>query len=245
VQLMYESVKEYKGFYIARYEAGLDIEDRKTSDDGEIKTVVYSRMNKAPYNYIQWSDGMSKDTNGAVEVARSVYPQTNSNYGVVSTLTYGVQWDRTLAWWVEAKAQNGTKEATISSNTQLNDSTKYGNYYNNEIAKDSFNTGAKYLLYSNSSLATTYADVATAKSSGAVWLLTTGATEETRVNNIYDMAGNLYERTMEGYVANLRNRRGGSFGCDGSGNPVSYRHGYYPNDADYHTGFRPSLYIKK
>jgi len=55
VQAMYSSVKEYKGFYIARYEIGLDIGSHKTEDDGEIIKTVHSKMNKAPYNYVRWA----------------------------------------------------------------------------------------------------------------------------------------------------------------------------------------------
>ena len=42
VQAMYESVKEYKGFYIARYEAGID--KQRTSDNGVLESKVYSMM---------------------------------------------------------------------------------------------------------------------------------------------------------------------------------------------------------
>ena len=112
VQAMYESVKKYKGFYIARYESGIDTQ--RTNNDGALVTNVYSIMGKIPYTYIPWGN--------SVEVARSIYPKTNTDYGVVSTLIYGVQWDRTLAWWVETKAQNATKTVTIVSNDNLNNS---------------------------------------------------------------------------------------------------------------------------
>ena len=223
VQAMYDSVKTYKGFYIARYEAGLDVGSQKTSDDGEIIKSVHSKMNKAPYNYVRWTynDKMSEDTNGAVEVARSIYPATNAKYGVVSTLTYGVQWDRTLAWWKETKATNGTGDVTIDSNTKLNDSTNYGNYYNNEIPNATFNAGA----YVSKDSGTTYKaiDSSYSKTNTQSHILTTGATEETRVNNIYDMAGNLWEWTMEGSDSTYRVLRGGNSYYYGVVTPVSYR----------------------
>ncbi len=246
VQEMYASVKEYKGFYIARYEAGLNVGSHKTSNDGVIIKAVHSKMGKAPYNYIQWGNSMSDDTNGAVEVARSIYPKTNANYGVVSTLTYGVQWDRTLAWWTDTDAKNGTKDVIIEDNDDLNTSTNYGNYQNNEIALGDFNDDAQYLLY-NSGLATEYADVTTAKSSSDKWLLTTGATEEARVNNIYDMAGNLHEWTMEGRLTDYRVLRGGGFYVnDNSDTPVSCRsYDPTPLHPNCDCGFRPVLYIKK
>ncbi len=247
VQEMYESVKEYQGFYVARYEVGLDVESYKTGYSGSIMSNVHSKMNKAPYNYIKWGNSMSDDRYGAVEVARSIYPKTNRNYGVVSTLTYGVQWDRTLAWWVETKAQNGTGDIIISSDTQLNNSTLYGNHTESEISVNSFNDGAKYLLYSNSTLATTYKDVTTYKSSSVSWLLTTGATETARINNIYDMAGNLYEYTMEAYSNNKRIQRGGAYRVAYSSGVPRVTSRYIENVGaitDYF-GFRVALYIKK
>jgi len=243
VQLMYESVKEYKGFYIARYEAGLDIEDRKTSDDGEIKTVVYSMMNKAPYNYVRWTynNVMDEDTNGAVEVARSIYPKTNTNYGVVSTLTYGVQWDRTLAWWVETKATNGTGDVTIDSNAKLRDSRDFGNYRYNAIANSTFNSGASVSRGYGETYTTI--DSSYAKEIGQEHLLTTGATEEARVNNIYDMAGNLHEWTMEGRITHCHVVRGDRF-VNWDEYSVVSRSDYDPDEAYGSFGFRPALYIK-
>jgi len=248
VQAMYESVKEYKGFYIARYEAGIDVqrtEKGNASDLPGIKagTTVYSVMGKIPYNYIPWTynDSMAEDTNGAVEVARSIYPETNTNYGVVSTLTYGVQWDRTLAWWVETKAKNGTGDVTIEDNDDLNNSMNYGNYYNNAIS--TFNTGA--MVSKDSGVKYTAIDTTYSKTSIQSHLLTTGATEEARVNNIYDMAGNLYEWTMEGNNTVYRVIRGSCYRSVGNDSPVSSRNYYGPHSVYDNNGFRPALYIKK
>jgi len=244
VQAMYESVKGYKGFYIARYEAGLDIGSQKTSNDGTIVKTIHSKMNKAPYNYVAWSfnGGMSDDTNGAVEIARSIYPVTNSNYGVVSTLAYGVQWDRTIAWWVETRAQNGTKDKTISSNTDLQDSTLYGNYTNNAIPNSTFNTGAS--VSKDRGVTYTAIDSNYSKASTESHLLTTGATEETRVNNIYDMAGNVYEWTMEAYSTGWRSNRAGAFSSSGVNAPASMRYGNESILSANYLGFRVALYLK-
>ncbi len=250
VQEMYESVKTYGGFYIARYEAGLDVGNHRTTDDGKITTPVYSAHGKAPYNYVRWAKNMSDETGGAVEISRSIYPKTNTNYGVVSTLTYGVQWDRTLAWWLETKPYNATGDVMITTEASLNVSRNYGNYLSNRITQlDSF---AQYLLYSGGKLATTYAPVGPEKSLTEAWLLTTGATAEAEINNIYDMAGNLLEWTMEGNNAaaggiNYHVLRGGHYNNNGTADPVTYRSNNFGNEnyGAAHYGFRPSLYIKK
>ncbi|MBQ8042655.1 MAG: SUMF1/EgtB/PvdO family nonheme iron enzyme, partial [Clostridia bacterium] len=250
-QAMYESVKEYKGFYIARYEAGIDTQrtaQGNVTDLPGIKegTTVYSVMGKIPYTYIPWTwnDSMSEDTNGAVEVARKMYPKTNTNYGVVSTLTYGVQWDRTLAWWLEVGAKDG-KENVVTSVT---DSASYGNYSNHVIAAGDLNEGAKYAAYDSDNYKLNSYQTATTsstKASGTRWALSTGALKVANVNNIYDMAGNMWEWTMEGYSTYYRTLRGGGFVVGGSSSPVSNRVSNYPNYASSSYSFRSSLYIKK
>lgn len=51
----------------------------------------------------------------------------------------------------------------------------------------------------------------------------TGYSEYWKANNIYDLAGNCYEWTQEAGGASYRACRGGSYECDGSEHPVSYR----------------------
>jgi len=64
------------------------------------------------------------------------------------------------------------------------------------------------------------------------------------VNNIYDMAGNVYEWTMEANSTDLRVIRGGVYGASGSEAPASGRYDSYPFSADVSDGFRFTLYIK-
>ena len=251
VQAMYESVKEYTGFYIARYEAGIDAQRTAKGNATDLPgikegTTVYSVMGKIPYTYISWGTSMSNDTNGAVEVARSIYTKTNTNYGVVSTLTYGAQWDRTLAWWVEVGAQNATKTVTITSNDNLNNSTNYGNYSDHVIAAGDLNDDAKYAVYSSGSLGTYQtATPSSTKASGTKWALTTGALKAANVNNICDMAGNMWEWTMEGHSGLSHIIRSSYFDLSGDSDPVRTRSVSEPYEAKFHIGFRPSLYIKK
>ena len=66
-----------------------------------------------------------------------------------------------------------------------------------------------------------------------------------RVNNIYDMAGNLWEWTMGGYSSRIRIGRGGYFLHYSDSYPVSSRSNNFPDFAFTSGGFRSSLYIKK
>ena len=63
------------------------------------------------------------------------------------------------------------------------------------------------------------------------------------VNNIYDLAGNVYEWTMESYITDYRVRRGGFYDITGAVYPASSRLGYDPSDYIDSLGFRLTLYL--
>ena len=86
---IYESVKKYHGFYIARYEAS------KNNTTNKAQSVA----NQLPWNKIQWGNTMTDLSGGAVEVSRSLYLADRDGIkerDPVSTLCYGVQWDQTI-----------------------------------------------------------------------------------------------------------------------------------------------------
>ena len=74
-------------------------------------------------------------------------------------------------------------------------------------------------------------------------LATTGSKEEYAVNNIYDLAGNVAEWTMESYGHYARINRGGSCNSIGSNTPASTRHLNGPYNSYDGTGFRVTLYL--
>ena len=63
------------------------------------------------------------------------------------------------------------------------------------------------------------------------------------VKNIYDLAGNVREWTMESYGTGVRIRRGGSYGYTGSYYPASFRYSNTPSDNTSYVGFRIALYL--
>ena len=84
--------------------------------------------------------------------------------------------------------------------------------------------------------------------------IATGSSDDTRTNNIYDLAGNMWEWTTETKIRKYNDDnknytfavlRGGSFSYNGSYYPVVYRYGIgtvsYTN---VHVGFRAVLYIE-
>lgn len=130
-QALVNSVTNNGGFYIARYEAGIATDMPQTeliSDstsiygNGSYKPV--SKRNAIVWNYIQWgtSNNVSSPGNGAVTVANGMYPSTDTNYGVISTLVYGTQWDTILKFISEYNV------GETGYNTYAINSTGMGNY---------------------------------------------------------------------------------------------------------------------
>lgn len=97
------SVSNNGGFYIARYEAGQPVNGKPVSKQGAIV-----------YNDIDWINSKTS--------AEVMYPVTDENYGVASTLIYGTQWDTTL------KFIGAYDVGEIEYDTYAIDSIGMGNY---------------------------------------------------------------------------------------------------------------------
>lgn len=218
---MYKSVKDYGGFYIARYEAGINDTTQSTEEDTEDKQIQdgtikpVSKKGVGVWNHIPWggtyedispNDGLVGDDtkNGAVKVARSMYNSVytgnnNLETTVKSTLCYGVQWDAVMNF-IDNNFVNGTADGYVK------DGTNKGNY------------------------------------SGI--LECTGKEQAYQIKNIYDMAGNVYEWTMEAYNLYDRVLRGGHYLNVGHPHPASIR-GYWSgvSTKEKSVGFRVALYI--
>ena len=146
--------------------------------------------------------------------------------GKTSSLMFGIQWDLVLAY-LESKG--------VSVN---DDSGSWGNYSN--VAFDI--TRGKYSTDSGASY--TEVNVTYQKPASSV-LLTTGATERNSKMNIYDLAGNVCEWTLEKSTnTNFPCAyRGGNYDKDGSDSPASSRYNgstSYTNSS--RIGIRPALY---
>ena len=71
--------------------------------------------------------------------------------------------------------------------------------------------------------------------------IATGSIEAYAVNNIYDMAGNVSDWTIEAYSTVLRVTRGGNYSDDGSNGPASVRRSSNPTNSIDNYGFRVAL----
>lgn len=145
-----------------------------------------------------------------------------NNNNITTMMITGSLWDETLDWIVSSGATN-SEGTTLTYQLVGSNSTTFGNYYNatfNYIAKD--------------------AEMPTATETKAISTSTripAGSAEYTKTNNIYDMAGNVWEWTTEAYSTYVRVCRGGVYDYGGNG-PMAYRDYYYPSN--YYSGGRLS-----
>ena len=243
-QNMLKSVYTNGGFWIGRYEAGLeegkDPRASYTKISASDKAVV--KQNKIPYNYVKRDE--------AQELA------TRMNYnGCTSSLIFGIQWDLTLKYIEEKtvelaeEANKDTVRADIKSKLTSN-STTIGNYYNSEFTLNrgkfaTYNDLSDWKSYNSEekpTLVTGSQKQAQSSNSNAI-LLTTGATEATNLQNIYDIAGNVWEWTREIYAtSNPCVVRGGCYYYDGSNNPAKDRSNDSTSSSNSVVGFRLGLW---
>ena len=137
-----------------------------------------------------------------------------NNNNITTMMITGSLWDETLDWIVSSGATN-SEGTTLTYQLVGSNSTTFGNYYNatfNYIAKD--------------------AEMPTATETKAISTSTripAGSAEYTKTNNIYDMAGNVWEWTTEANSTYSRVCRGGSYNNNGYNYPMAYRSNTYPN----------------
>ena len=72
----------------------------------------------------------------------------------------------------------------------------------------------------------------------------TGSNSSYSVNNIYDMAGNVYDWTIGAYYTSTRVRSGGNYNIAASNYPASNRRSSFPTTSDSYDGCRSTLYVK-
>ena len=221
---MLKSVYENGGFYVGRYEAGI-AENRTsksaTNSDGkytiEGMPTPLSKADAYPYTYVTRTQ--------AQNLASNVKSGTKT-----SSLMFGVQWDLVLAFM--------HNKGNIADSTLISNSTAIGNCNDNlwEIK----NANAQYL----SSGKFVQCPNPFKKESKSSILLTTGADSSFSVQNIYDIAGNVWEWTLEkaSLTYNPCASRGGGYSHTGSDGPAAGRGISNAVGSNFISGFRVSLF---
>lgn len=214
---MIKSIYINGGFWIGRYEVGIeDTSPRKAHTVITNNDKVVIQSHKFPYNWV------TKDEAQTLAV--------NMNYkNCTSSLVYGLQWDLILKY-IE------TKKVT-EKNDLISNSTLMGNY--NDNLWNITSKQAKYSIdYGDSFINCPYKKAITSNV-----LLTTGESSGFSLMNIYDIAGNVNEWTLEFYSeAYPCVYRGGSYYNSGSSYPAKYRNYYYDNYCLNDIGFRIGLW---
>ena len=120
---------------------------------------------------------------------------------VKTQMIWGCQWDVTMNWLISSGAK--TRDEVNG------DSSSWGNYYSVSVKADD--------------------GITEIKESNEDKLLNTGETTFTMANNIYDLAGNCYERTQEAYSPYNRVYRGGACQSDYSASDGRWTEDFGPD----------------
>ena len=219
-KMMLKSVYQNGGFYIGKYETGIE-DAPKTSGSANVaptETPVI-KQNAYPYNFVTCKQAQTLASN-----------MESGNH--TSSLMFGVQWDLVLKY-LETK---GTSQADLKTNSK-----SLGNYY--DTLYNITNIESKYYFSSSSSSKWTSGAYGT-KTSNSFILLSTGASDDFCKQGIYDLAGNVEEWTLE-YTSTSSDpcvQRGGSFSMAGVGAPVFDRDFGQTTNNSRDGGFRVSLF---
>ena len=141
----------------------------------------------------------------------------STDVNVSTSMIWGCLWDETLQWLVDSGAK---------TYAEMNNSIMWGNYANISFE------------YKTNTYGTT-----SSKESYSSTRIPSGSTEYSKANNIYDMAGNVWEGTLEGNGSKYRWFRGGGFNNYGANNPASDRIDNVPYISYDIDGFRSYFYI--
>lgn len=230
---MLSSVYTNGGFWISRYEIGDSTatanSTTRTSNSGTTGVAV-SKANQIPYNFVTCGQ--------AQKLASEMSEGTNKT----GSLLFGIQWDLTCKFF--------ETNSDLTKTDIKTDSTSWGNYGNNSLTliKGKYNIQpnnansiwkqytedtVNYVVSSQTSSNTNYSE-----------LITSGASEQTKKLNIYDLAGNMNEWTLEHTsISDLPcTERGGLFFDEGSSYPATFR-GAFSTSYNYGDfGFRTTIY---
>ena len=224
---MKNSVYKYGGFYVARYEAGVSKKMQRELQDGGF----------LEYDYI------IKDTTEAF--ANGKYKPVSKKDNIVWNY---ISWGGTL---------EDTAKDTFNGNDKTAGAAKVARSMYDGNSKTSVKSSLCYAsnwdaimkfidenYYTNSCEQTSVIVDSVGKGNHNSELQKTGSSISYYTKNICDLAGNVWELTMESFNSMYRITRGGSYATSGNIYTISGSKEVYPNDYSKEIGFRVILWLK-
>ena len=227
---MLNSIKDNGGFYIGKYETGIE-NSYRTYAQGESyfnNNIEYPateqaviKQNAYPYNYVTCSQAQNLAKGFATD-------------GKTASLLFGIQWDLVVKF-LSVKG--------VETNLLNDNSTTWGNYSNNNSTNGTFNITSEHAMAS-SDYGDSYSAITKGTEKSGTKLLTTGSSTGLAKQGIYDLAGNVYEWTLEktSYSNTPCAYRGGDYDASGDYGPASSRYDNSPTGSGNGVGFRVALY---
>lgn len=225
---MLNSIKENGGFYISRYEAGSQLPKASGSYTNTAEQIIEtfgnstSVRNKYPYNYI--------NCNQAQKIAQEQMIENKT-----TSILFGIQWDLICKF-----IENSNTKTLVEIKE---DGTEIGNYKNSTFKA----IQGRYTNNPDDENQWTEVSVENGyeKNSAQSILFTTGSTNKTEIQNIYDLAGNIAELTLEksNQTETPCTIRGGSYIDDTKENTtLSQRSNITEKDTFNNVGFRITIF---
>ena len=214
---MLSSIYKYKGFFVSRYE----IASNSYVNKNDTTRIPMSKKNLYPYNYVTCAQ--AQEISGRMNLKDRT-----------SNILFGIQWNLILKFIEEKGA--------LSKNNLISDSTNWGNYNNSNYT---LSHGMYNIFNKELSNLTDWITVKEPIKRDENWyLLSTGALEQNKVLNIYDLAGNTWEYTLEksqnGSIPVTA--RGGCYNSKGENVPANSRLDVLVDKITGSISFRTSLY---
>lgn len=147
------------------------------------------------------------------------------NTYVKTLMIFGNLWDETLEWLVKSGAT--ISDGTVLTYQLIKNTEAFGNYYYTTFKYIAGNANVPVLTEVKEPKVTT--------------MIPTGSAEYSKINNIYDLAGNVWDVTIEAHSTGSRVFRGGSYNYDV---PVFNRSDVVPGGVIPAHGCRSVLWIK-
>ena len=279
IKIAKESIEKYGGFYVARFEAGVPsnapFHISHTSGDNYVgvnnKNGVSTTENNVNARGADSETAYVKDLKPVSK--RGVQAWNLISQPNAKTVSENMYKDSNSvdSYLIDSNAWNHICQSIFIDKFKLDvrDSTTYGNYSNNKTtdytkldclwAKHENNDGWKYATeYKKGNITTDIVNGRTDNSKKYRIELATGASDDFKIYNIYDMAGNMWEWTTE-VSTGIKNSngqttpskdyavcRGGSLANIGESNQIVQANGASSKSTDYSgsVGFRVVIYVK-